>query len=133
MRTIQEGEAFFTPWTPEDIAEACEVTADLLEGHWTKGAWFRYADEGVTYCVEGALAAALGIDVQHMAEGAPARDVLAACPVYDAVMTTVRQREDRYFSDLMQWNDTYVNQEHEVLDVLHATAKRVLGVPRDDA
>lgn len=130
MRKIGREDEFI-PWTPQEIAEACEVTADLLEGHWTKGSWIRVDEGNVTYCVEGALAAALGIEARWLAEGSPARDLLAACPVYKAVLDTAR--DGRYSPDLAHWNDTVANTEQQVLDVLHATAKRVLGVPRDDA
>jgi len=140
----------FRPWTPEEIAESCEATADLLEGgHWTGGSWFRITDpetgdyweggeseltdEGfiVTYCIEGAMAAVLGLDPKSMAEGASERDLLMECPVYDAVLTTVN--EDIYQGcDLMSWNDADGREETEVVDILRRTAKRVLGVGPDE-
>jgi len=138
------------PWTPEEIAESCEATADLLEdGHWTRGSWIRATDTTtgdyydmtdatgvetedfvVTYCIEGAMAAVLGLDLNSMAEGSSERDLLMECPVYDAVLTTIN--DDTYHGcDLMGWNDSEGREESEVVDVLRRTAKRVLGVGPD--
>lgn len=124
--------------TNQDIADTCEATAALLEGNWTKGSWYDKTAE--TYCIEGALAAALNLDIGLVADGAHERELLRTCPVYDAVMQTVAEQiEDlddgdpemtRLISDdgLPLWNDADERTEQEVLDVLHATAKRVLGV-----
>ena len=131
--------------TNEDIANSCEDAAALLEGHWIRGDWYTtYGDPAspeASYCVEGALAAALGLDVQSMSNDVEERKLLRACPVYAAVQQTVIERviatEDddvdvaiRFIEDdgLPYWNDQDWRQEQEVLDVLHATAKRVLGV-----
>lgn len=131
--------------TNEDIADSCEDAAALLEGHWIRGDWYTtYGDPAspeVSYCVEGALAAALGLDAQSMGHDRDERILLRTCPVYDAVQQTVIERiiatEDEnvdqaihFIEDdgLPYWNDQDWRQEQEVLDVLHATAKRVLGV-----
>jgi hypothetical protein len=124
------------PMTNEDIAETCEATASLLEGHWTKGSWYTETNGYQTYCVEGALAAALGLDPTTMSEAdESSRSLLRDCPVYEAVCDTINEGEapDWHVTDLPGWNDTDHRTEQEVLDILHATAKRVLGVPRDDA
>ena len=127
------------PMTPEDIADTCEATAAILEGNWMRGEWYNHAQQ--TYCIEGALAAALGIDVDAVTNDARERRLLRTCPVYAAVSKTVIERiiatedEDvdasiRMVEDdgLPFWNDQDWRQEQEVLDVLHETAKRVLGV-----
>lgn len=138
---------FWKHMTPEDIANSCEDAAALLEGHWQRGDWYTAygnPNEGgeVLYCVEGALAAALGLDAQAMGHDPTERNLLRTCPVYAAVQKTVIERiiatedEDRidtaihYVEDdgLPFWNDQDYRIEQEVLDVLHATAKRVLGV-----
>lgn len=139
-------------WTPEQIAEACENTAAILEGHWQRGEWFSERRDGTfTYCIEGAMAAMLGLDLSAVATGS--RDALYDCPVYDAICETLTQRRVTYHTwepdtgvctcgdegclmacsnfgrgSLPGWNDEMAKDEQEVLDVLHATAKRVLGV-----
>ena len=126
--------------TNQDIANTCEDAAALLEGKWTKGAW--YDSQAQTYCVEGALAAALGLDIGDVADNGKDRERLHDCPVYAAVRQTIIERiiatcdpeyvdaEVRAVEDdgLPYWNDQDIREEQEVLDVLHATAKRVLGV-----
>lgn len=136
--------------TPEEIAESCEQAAAVLEGHWTRGSWMVNDSQGkVRYCLEGGLAAALGLDVQKVADDIDDdRTHLYSCPVYQAVCDTVWDRMIEEFGDtedaeyvlssvrrnelyrggLPNWNDTNYRTEQEVLDVLHATAKRVLGV-----
>lgn len=135
----------------EQIAEACEDAADLLEGHWVQGEWF-VSDEDVddepeawAYCLEGGLAAALGLDIITEAEDWT-RQLLLSCPVYNAVLETVNHKireqlvdagqmdadvppRDWYGEgDLPNWNDSDGRTEQEVVDILRATAKRVLGV-----
>jgi hypothetical protein len=130
--------------TPQEIADTCEATAALLEGNWTRGTWYDKSTE--TYCIEGALAAALNLDVGLVADGAQERQLLRNCPVYAAVMKTITDQitasgnlyaddKIRLISDdgLPLWNDADDREEQDVLDVLHTTAKRVLGVGPDDA
>lgn len=126
--------------TPQEVADSCEDAAAILEGNWTKGSW--YDSQEQTYCVEGALAAALGLDLGDVADNGDDRQRLFACPVYAAVRQTIIERiidtydpeyvdaEVRAVEDdgLPYWNDQDIREEQEVLDVLHATAKRVLGV-----
>ena len=129
-----------TNMTPQEVADSCEDAAAILEGNWTKGTW--WDAEKQTYCVEGALAAALGLDLGDVADNGDDRVLLFACPVYAAVRQTIIERiidtydpeyvdaEVRAVEDdgLPYWNDQDIREEQEVLDVLHATAKRVLGV-----
>jgi hypothetical protein len=139
-----------TEWTPEQIAEACENTAAILEGHWQRGYWYEEHPTGNLYCIEGALAAMLGLDLSAVATGS--RDALYDCPVYDAICDTLQQKASEHtwqrdtgvctcgdevcpmacthfgHGSLPGWNDEIAKDEQEVLDVLHATAKRVLGV-----
>jgi hypothetical protein len=135
-----------TKMTNEEIAEACEDAADMLEGHWVKGHWFTSEDddenETWAYCLEGGLAAALGLDIIEEAEDTT-RSELINCPVYDAVLKTLNQqiREQMIDAgaseadtphewygegDLPNWNDTEDRSEQEVVDLLRKTAKRVL-------
>jgi hypothetical protein len=133
----------------ELVAEACEDAADLLEGHWVQGEWYitdSYIDEQTGdetenwgYCLEGGLAAALGLDICDMED--TNRLEMINCPVYTAVLETINQQAhqellDRGFSgeyqpsygegDLPNWNDRDGRTEQEVVDLLRATAKRVL-------
>lgn len=135
--------------TPDEIAASCEDAADLLEGHWTSGSWFRYDEDdegretGISYCIEGGLAAALGLDKIEDGDDI-ARLTLLSCPVYDAVLETLnhqvfaqqvdaglRQPDAEYTpsfgeGDLPNWNDSGGRTEQEVVDLLRKTAKRVL-------
>lgn len=135
----------------EEIAEACEDAADMLEGHWVQGEWFisDFDDETEeteqwAYCMEGGLAAALGLDYITDMEDST-RDELLRCPVYDAVLVTLNKQMRQQLidagaseadlphlwfgeGDLPNWNDRDGRTEQEVLDLLRATAKRVLGV-----
>jgi hypothetical protein len=126
--------------TPQQIADSCEDAAAILEGNWMRGEWYNPAQK--TYCIEGALAAALGLNIDAVANDARERSLLRNCPVYAAVSKTVIDRiiatEDdenidaaiHFVEDdgLPYWNDQDWREEQEVLDVLHETAKRVLGV-----
>ena len=131
------------PMTPEEIADACEIAASVLEGHWIRGSWHTYLDnDGVQhdtafFCVEGGLAAALGLDASDVEGSSYERMKLITCPVHDAVRETLRLRRAGEVGDtpfgldadsVTQWNDQPERTEQEVLDILHATAKRVLGV-----
>jgi len=134
----------------EDIAEACEDAAALLEGHWGTGHWVSYWDEEWdedgdemigekwSYCIEGAMAAAVGLDANQMdtdtSDGRERRR-LVQCPVYSAVLQTVNARAERegwdtryYDDDLPTWNDGEYGSEQRALDILHETAKRMRGV-----
>lgn len=136
--------------TNEEIAEACEDAADLLEGHWTTGQWYIDWTEDIedetgepiefeekwAYCIEGAMAAAIGLDAQGMEMDSPQRDDLLNCPVYDAVTTTLALRlekegidpEDVEIANLPDWNDGSLGSEQAALDLLRETAKRMRGV-----
>jgi len=124
------------PMTNEEVAESCEDAADLLEGAWTKGAWRNEEAGGrITYCIEGALAAALGLETFGMDGDSDIRRELLDCPVYAAVCETILARDADYEPEndgiggwLPGWNDAELREEQEVLDALRATAKRVLGV-----
>ena len=122
-----------TEMTNEEIAEACEDAADLLEGHWVRGSWYTDEEESETgtwaYCIEGGLAAALNLDT--ITDGDDwTRELLTTCPVYQAVLDTLNDPDDPHYGrgDLPNWNDVEGRTEQEVLDLLRATAKRVLGV-----
>lgn len=133
----------------EMVAEACEDAADLLEGHWVQGEWYQslYAEDdideptGYAYCLEGGLAAALGLDISDMEDRD--RIELMACPVYTAVLETLNHNIRKQLidagaseadtpeawygeGDLPNWNDVDGRSEQEVVDLLRATAKRVL-------
>ena len=121
--------------TPEQIADTCERAADLIEVGWQQGEWYspEYKNmHGQTwpakYCVEGALAAVLGIDPARLRSNGPGVTDLRRCEVYQAVAATVRRRGGVGIGYLPGWNDASNTTQQEVLDVLHATAKRVLGV-----
>lgn len=118
-------------WTPEEIAASCEEAAAVLEGHWIQGSWIvdTYAPKVRRYCVEGGMAAALGLHVQQKADHD--RALLVTCPVYAAVLATAREQEDQPVRDLVHFNDYHSRTEQQVLDLLHDTAKRVLGVGPD--
>lgn len=127
--------------TPADIAEACELAAQTLEGHWTQGNWHVTGWDGVEdeeemkdfYCLEGGLAAALGMDATRLDSDSYARSLLRECPVYCAVQDTLHDRDGSWRPDLdlASWNDHGQRTQQQVLDILHATAKRVLGVADD--
>lgn len=122
------------PMTPEQIADACEIAAEILEGNWVQGRW---ATADGRYCIEGALSAAMGwnADLEH---DSLTRTALQGCEVYEAVRETINLQTNRQYGsegleyvdrgDLPGWNDNDNRVEQEVLDVLHHTAKRVLGV-----
>lgn len=137
-----------TQLTNEEIAESCEDAADLLEGHWIQGDWNSYVmkeEDGPVitfYCVEGALAAALGMSISGMEDHE--RKELLACPVYDAVLETLNHQIHQELVDaghrtgdepsdwydkgeLPNWNDSEERTEQQVVDLLRKTAKRVLG------
>lgn len=125
--------------TPEQIAETCEVAAARLEHRWTTGSWFTTGvaengtEDNIYMCVEGALIAALwGVPFEAInMDGEPNQRVaLTTCPVYDAVLDTVNREANEYgrYDGLASWNDSDDRTEQEVLDILHRTAKRVLGV-----
>ena len=122
----------------------------MVEGHWIQGNWFVYSEEEDdagnpekwAYCVEGGLAAALGLDTIEDAEDST-RDMLIRCPVYYAVLKTLNQQIREQLidagaseadtphawygeGDLPNWNDSDGRTEQEVVDLLRATAKRVL-------
>lgn len=132
--------------TPQEIADTCESTAALLEGNWARGHW--WDEMQGTYCIEGALAAALDLNVTELSDNPDERNLLMSCPVYTAVMETVIERivatgetesETEYAirqvedDGLPWWNDRDERSEDDVLDILHTTAKRVLGVGPDAA
>lgn len=136
-----------SPWTKEEIADACEITAEILEGHWLSGNWHDelpkpdpdHPGETVMwdfYCIEGGMGVALGLDVNDLAKDeSDLRKQLIQCPFYEAVRETLNiqvrdaENENNYYEEgeLPEWNDNYADQQ-KVLDLLHATAKRVLGV-----
>jgi len=130
--------------TPDEIAASCEEAAALIEGHWTKGAWVDdEPEDGLAYCMEGALAAVLGFDPTLLSIKPTERLLLQSCPAYRAVQKTIEQRMTATFAawndesewpsgeSIAGWNDDYAENEQQVVDVLHETAKRVLGVPAD--
>lgn len=124
------------PRTPEQIADACEQAAGILEGQWLQGDWYTppFTDQtGEKHvermCVEGALAAVLGIDVRSMQRETKDVTWMRNCAVYRAVRDTVREEYPTWIVDtLPSWNDAGERTEQEVLDILHKTAKRVQGV-----
>ena len=84
-------------------------------------------------CIEGALAAALDFESADLEGRHADRALLAECPVYGAIVDTVNEvyYDGDYLIDdgeLPGWNDNDERTEQEVLDVLHLTAKRVMGV-----
>jgi len=116
-------------WTPEEIAEACEKTAEVLQGHWMRGEWY---EPSGSYCIEGALAAVLGFNPQDLKDDGNQREFLFSCPVYQEVKDTIDHIPGMDCRSMTGWNDEEAKNEQEVLDVLHRTAKRVLGVPNDE-
>ena len=117
--------------TNEDIAEACDAAADLLEGHWIQGTWVMTLDDGKAgYCLEGGLAAALGMNA-NLDDDINAKELLHGCPVYDAVYGTICEMEPDEWEAIPSWNDLGSREESEVIDLLRTTAKRVLGVGPD--
>jgi hypothetical protein len=134
-------EPVIKPMTPEEIAEACETAAEVLEGNWIRSRWFDKVDGEVKMCVEGALIAALWGMPDLQQTNSTLVHLLPRCPVYNAVLDTINDGVqpcphsrfedcecDRFFGELNLWNDMLAREEQEVLDVLHRTAKRVLGV-----
>jgi hypothetical protein len=125
-----------TTMTPERIADTCEDAAELVETGWEQGEWYspEYTNRlgqkwPARYCVEGALAAALGFDVATLRHDVGVRE-LRTCDVYREVAATVKRRYPGMAvgAYLPGWNDAPDTVKQEVLDVLHETAKRVLGV-----
>lgn len=120
--------------TPQDIADSCELAAETLEGHWTQGNWYANVptDDGYEqfYCLEGGLAAALGLDAKALDCDTRERAHLRTCPVYEAVLDTLALQYPEWdgADEVATWNDTGGRTMAEVLDLLHTTAKRVLGV-----
>jgi len=114
--------------TNQDIAWACEDAADLLDGHWIQGAWWSEATGSM--CIEGGIAAALGLEPMDLQDDSNQRDLLHGCPVYDAVVETVNLdidiRYDDPIGELPNWNDADGRTMDEITDVLRRTAKRVL-------
>lgn len=117
--------------TSEEIAEACQDAADLLEGNWIKGAWYSEETGRRTYCLEGGLAAALGMNAADLQEDGSTRITLYSCPVYQAVEETIDLAEPDKWESIPNWNDNSDRDEAEVLNLLRTTAKRVLGVGPD--
>jgi hypothetical protein len=123
------------PMTADDIADSCEKAAELIEGNWCQGAWL---NENRRMCIEGGLIAALGLEVDDVKGDSTERQILLDCPVYSAVTETLNEQisrdsdgeYQRWYDDgdLPNWNDASERTEQDVLDLLHATAKRVLGV-----
>ena len=123
------------PMTAEDIADSCERAAELIEGNWCQGSWL---NENRRMCIEGGLIAALGLELDGVKGDSTERQILLDCPVYSAVTDTLNEQiarggdgEYRRWYDngeLPTWNDQDERTEQDVLDLLHATAKRVLGV-----
>lgn len=122
--------------TPEEIAASLEEAADILEGNWCQSSWITTdeATDKVYRCVEGGLAAALGLDVHDIEGVSWERRKLTTCPVYNAVLDTLNAEYEKEYDDeggfreLTDWNDDGSREEQDVLDLLHRTAKRVLGV-----
>lgn len=133
-------------YTKMDIADVCEDAADLLEGHWTRGEWYHYEvldnydDTGqvvgqetqIFYCIEGGMAAALGLDVTEINGSESAERMnLVGCPVYNAVLETLNLQNKAYgtfYDDLPTWNDQEERTEQHAIDLLRSTAKRMHGV-----
>lgn len=126
--------------TPEEVADTCEETAALLEGHWGQGDWHypsfthKTPDGGRAttverWCVEGALGAVIGFDLGRNSTIEQTND-FRNCQVYRAIRDTIREEFPGYgeFAHLPSWNDDPNRTEQQVLDILHRTAKRVQGV-----
>lgn len=125
-------------WTNEEIAASCEAAADLLEGSWIRGDWHTPGVDPdgtprVFMCLEGGLAAAIGLDADLMRTDPRLRATAICCPVFLAVRDTINEDRDPnyYVTALTGWNDEEAEGEAEVIEVLRRTAKRVLGVPKD--
>ena len=114
------------PRTPEAIAEACEQTAEVLEGQWTQGDWYtppfmdRSGDRHpATYCVEGALAAVLGIEAVNMQRNSRDVTALRNCAVYRAVRDTIRETRRRPVGDACRYGSRTTGKPAAAFDVLH--------------
>lgn len=105
------------------VSEVLHIAADRIQAQgWTRGTqgWVASGE----LCVEGALAAALGVDGYALAnnreQGYPE---FQACPAYKAVQSYLGLTENSpYRGDLWAWNDDQFNG-HRVVEVLRAAAE----------
>ena len=117
--------------SPETIADVCEETAALLEGQWTKGRWRWGIGAGnYSYCLEGGLMVTLGVNIYEAELDHHLREKVFDSPVIGAIKEVLMEQCEDFnpAHRLAGWNDEDETTEQDVLDLLHATAKHVLGV-----
>lgn len=103
--------------TTLSTSEVLNKAADLIEEHgWTKGQG--WTDTGKGLCLEGGIAAALGIETNFAApHDEDDYTQFAACPAYRAVKDYLGYR-----ADLWNWNDRRAESAEDVIATLRATA-----------
>lgn len=103
------------------ISEACNRAADFIQVHgWGRGALTWTADNGSGVCLEGALAAVLGVSRFSGEEDAwlPFNtEELRRCPAYQAVSDHLDGEEQLWW-----WNDHQAQSAEHVVGVLRAVA-----------
>lgn len=98
-----------------------DTAADLLEQRgWAQVQW-NNASENKPMCIEGAIAAALGMtDVEIGTAGdTEVYDQLTSCPAYKAV----RKYVDNDGAYLFTWNDRPRRTKEEVIETLRTVAE----------
>lgn len=118
------------------VSEILHKSADVLESRaWTRGGGWDWQNEGRPVCLEGGIAAAMGVHLLDR-DAVPGRqfdqeqyDRFYACPAYQAVKeylgdripeTGVAHRQGRY---LYTYNDAVAHTKDEVVAVLRAAAE----------
>ena len=106
-----------------NTSEVLNRAADLIEERgWQQGFKGWRAGTGAALCMEGAIAAAMGIE-DPTASG----DISSAfegCPAYTAVMRHLKDdsRWSLFRDHIFDWNDVYDRKAYEVTEVLRACA-----------
>ena len=108
---------------PEDVPDLIEDAADYIE----KNGWSTGFDSWVSSgprCVEGALFAALDIDLNRAVSVTVLSFSLNDCPLGNTIREYIAATDTRYVNDqLCGWNDTPGRTKDEVLDTLRGAAK----------
>ena len=118
--------------TERKTSEVLDLAADVIEQRgWITGSW-NNTRQGAPVCIEGGIAAALGIEVDLGGYGTTEDyEAFTACPAYQAVMSYLDLRAED--SDaLWHWNDKYrhdgdegarpARSKEQVVEVLRAAA-----------
>ena len=110
-------------------SEVLDLAADVIEQRgWITGSW-NNTRQGAPVCIEGGIAAALGIEVDLGGSDEAAYDSFTSCPAYTAVREYLGIHDD----DLLYgWNDEvasyaegvvqHAHTQEEVVEVLRAAA-----------